>query len=191
MELKGILTESEWKTRKVWVALLFIGIWMNAMVFFVLLGTEKIPTPGIEIAFPFRIFGFATGVTFSYLYYALCYQRRTTFLLTFSLAAFWVSLIADLVFFLKGALQVDLFFVFSLVFRTISYIFTWKLRHLNKALKGYAKFPEESREATALIQSAASKEELQNLFSDGVKKWPRLKGVLERERKIKSIAIVG
>lgn len=186
MEFKNLLTENEQKTRKGWLVLLFIATSMNAIVFFGLLGTENMPTPGIEIPLTLRIFGFATGLSFCYLYYALCYRRSTTFLLTFSLVAFWLSLLSDALLYFKGTLRLDLFFGVTLVTGIINYFFTRKLRHLNKALKGYAKFPEESKEAAALIQSAASKEELQNFFADGIKKWPRLKWVLQRERNNKS-----
>ena len=138
-----------------------------------------------EIPLLFRALGFGSGVAFAFLYYALCYRRTTTFLLTFSMVSLWLSLLANAVLVLKGSLPVDLLLVLTLVTGSINYIFTWKLRNLNKALKGYAKFPEESKEAAAWIQSAASKSELQNFFSEGLKKWPRLKWVLKRERRMK------
>ncbi len=184
MENTEFLMESERKTRKWWLALLCVGLLMNGLVIFGLLG-KKMPTPGIETSFSFRIFIFGVSVAFYYLYYVLCYQKSTTFLLTFSLVAFWFGIVANIVFWMQGLLPIDLFFCVASIVGILNYIVSLKLRRLNKSLNGYANFPEDSKEAASLFESALSKEELQNLFAEGLKKWPHLKWVLRREKKIK------
>jgi hypothetical protein len=131
------------------------------------------------------LLGFVATLVCSYLYYALCYKRKTTFLLTVSLVSFWVGLIWNGIFLLKGMEEIDFLFGCSLILGIFNYLFTRKLRHLNKALQGYAKFPKDSKEAVALMQSATSPKQLQNFFCEGIKKWPRLKWVLQRELKIR------
>jgi hypothetical protein len=175
------LTEKEKQTKKGWLILLFSGILINAAVWFGIVRSQEMP----QIPLVFRILGLGVGVAFAYLYYALCYRRTTTFLLTFSLVSFWLALACNAILLFKGLLPWDPFLGITLVTGALNYFFTWRLRGLNKALKGYAKFPEESGDAAAIMQSAVSQSELEIFYSAGLKKWPHLKWVLKRERGIR------
>jgi len=178
------LTEEEKTTKKWWLVFLFVSVLLSASVFFGVLGTQKIG----ELPLPLRLFSLGTSIAFAYIYYALCYRRTKTFLLTLSLISFWLTSFTNVILLLNRSLPLDLFLTLSFLAGVVNYIFTRRLRHLNKALKGYAQYPSESQEASAWIQAAQSKGQLQQLFSEGLKKWPRLKWVLRREKAIKSAA---
>ena len=180
-----ILTEEEKRTKKGWLFLLLFGLLLSAAAIFGVVGPQKTPPPPI-----FSLIGLGFGAAFAYLYYSLCYRRATTFLLTFSLISFWASLLTNAILLFKGVLPIDLFIGLSLITGALNYIFTLRLRRLNKALKGYAKFPEESKEAAASFQSATSQAEVRGVYSEGVKKWPHLKWVLKRERTIKAKTVI-
>jgi len=174
-----ILTQKEKQTKKGWLILLFVAVLTNVAVFFGWLGSMP------DLPLFARLAGIAGAATMAYLYYLICYRRTTTFLLTFSLICFWVTLLTNMYLLSQRMIPFDLLFKITLVTGSLNYYFTWQLRRLNKALKEYAKFPEESREATAFIQSAASPIELKVFIAEGLKKWPHLKWVLKREQRIK------
>jgi cobalamin synthase len=181
MEVDNVLTKDEIQTRKWWVRILFASVLFSVYMLFFLEHTNL-----ATLSFAVRFLGVFSGAIFAYIYYTLCYKKQTTFLLSFSLVGFWFSLFVNAALFLSNKIEIDPFLGISTVMGTVSYIFTRRLRHFNKAIKGYKKYPDEVSNVATLIQDASSKEELERAFVGGVKKWPHLKWVLRREKKIRA-----
>ena len=193
LDLNVILTSGELQTRKRWLLFFLIVSGFSFLISFLMFWI----LPQYKLRSADFVFAIASSLIMPCLWYYFCYKKHTTFLLTLNLISSFLGLFGFFVSFLLilftapqiigPVLTATLLLVSGLFISMALYLLllTWRFRKVNKLIQCYKRHPFELCEAACTyMREAHSLEHLESLHNEGIKKWPSLRHLLERERRL-------